>query len=172
MSEANAFDVSQASFELQSNERVIIFATEWHSDIVNILVEDAVKTLQAQGVTDIEVFRVPGCYELPQAVSMYLNLYEIVPRDSGGMTQHPTGIICFGCVVQGETPHFTFISDACANNLERVACDYGVIPMMFGVLTTNTVEQARARADGTHSRKGVEVAISLLKMLEFKRKIA
>lgn len=170
MSQANAFDTSQQEFLLQDNEKVLIFATEWHRDIVDQMVSDAVATLQKHGVTDITIYRVPGCYELPQAVSMYLNLYEIVPKN-GGMTGHPTGVICFGCVVQGETPHFTFISDACATHLERIACDYGVIPMMFGVLTTNTEQQARERVDGTHSRKGEEVAISLLKMLDFKQRI-
>ena len=71
MSESTAFDTSQKDFIVRPEERVVVFAAEWHDDIVEMLVNDAVNVLVEHGVRQVEVIRVPGCYELPQAVSMY-----------------------------------------------------------------------------------------------------
>ena len=145
MSESTAFDTSQKDFIVRPEERVVVFAAEWHGDIVEMLVNDAVN------------------------VSMYfygpLNSTLAEPRD-----RRSYSAICFGCVVQGDTPHFTFISDAVAHAIEQTACSGVPFPVMFGVLTANTRQQALDRADGTHSRKGQEVAIALLKMLDFRNR--
>ena len=156
MSEATAFDTTGGDYIIRPEERVVIFAAEWHSDIVEMMVKDA-------------VVKVPGCYELPQAVSMYfyapLNVTLAEPRE-----RNSCSAICFGCVVQGDTPHFTFISEAVAQGIERVACSGVPFPVMFGVLTANTRQQALDRANGTHSKKGEEVAVALLKMLDFRNR--
>lgn len=163
---SGSYDGLYTKVRLQGDEQVIIFAADWHKDIVDILVKDALEELKRLGVDDCEVIRVPGTYELPQAVAMYLNPdwpeYDCEPE-----RELPDGIICFGVVVQGETPHFTFISQAVATNLEREACENASVPIMFGVLTTNTVEQAMERVDGTNSRKGIEVAHALGRMMEY-----
>ena len=169
MSESTAFDTSQKDFIVRPEERVVVFAAEWHGDIVEMLINDAVNVLVEHGVRQVEIIRVPGCYELPQAVSMYfygpLNSTLAEPRD-----RRSYSAICCGCVVQGDTPHFTFISDAVAHAIEQTACSGVPFPVMFGVLTANTRQQALDRADGTHSRKGQEVAIALLKMLDFRNR--
>lgn len=155
-----------AKITLAQDTRVVIFAADWHKEIVDMLVADALGELERLGVEDVEVIRVPGSYELPQAVAMYLNP-DLPDEDEEAGRVMPDGIICFGVVVQGETPHFTFISNAVADNLERLACDYASVPIMFGLLTTNTEEQALERANGVNSRKGIEVAQSLGRMMDF-----
>lgn len=151
---------------LASDTRVVIFAADWHKEIVDLLVADALEELERMGVEEVEVIRVPGSYELPQAVAMYLNP-DLPEEGEEPERELPDGIICFGVVVQGETPHFTFISHAVADGLERLACEHASVPIMFGVLTTNTVEQALARANGTNSSKGREVAHALGRMMDF-----
>lgn len=163
---SGAYDGMGKAVTLAGGERVVIFAADWHKDIVDALVLDAQEELTHMGVTDVEVIRVPGCYELPQAVAMYLNP-DWPEFDGEPERELPDGIICFGVVVQGETPHFTFISQAVADNLQRLACDNASVPIMFGVLTTNTVEQAWERANGKNSRKGREVAHALGLMMEY-----
>lgn len=178
MSKSEAFDTKGVRFTHSfADARVVIFASEWHRDIIDLLVEDAKATLREHGVEHVAVIDVPGSYELPQAASFYLHrdtYYSGSLRNDGQLNLGSSaekdlvdGAICFGCVVQGDTPHFTFICNAVANQLEALACQTN-IPIMFGVLTTNTVAQAQARADGTHSRKGQEVAVALLKMLDMK----
>lgn len=167
MSSANAYTPPTEKIEFEGRKRVAIFATSWHQDIVDMMVKDAIEELKNHGIEEVLVHRVPGSFELPQAVSMYLSpsMHLAMKR---GFHPKPDGIICFGVLVQGETPHFTFISQAAADNLERIACENAETPILFGVLTTNTVEQALARADGTHSYKGKELALSLLQMMHFK----
>ena len=169
MSEATAFDTTGGDYIIRPEERVVIFAAEWHSDIVEMMVKDAVNILIKNGLRQVEIVKVPGCYELPQAVSMYfyapLNVTLAEPRE-----RNSCSAICFGCVVKGDTPHFTFISEAVAQGIERVACSGVPFPVMFGVLTANTRQQALDRANGTHSKKGEEVAVALLKMLDFRNR--
>ncbi len=169
MSESSAFDTSLQQYIIRPNEKVVVFEAEWHSDIVGMMVRDALELFLQNNVRRVEVVKVPGCFELPQAVSMYfyppLNSVLSEPRNRMDFSA-----ICFGCVVQGDTPHFTFISQAVAQGIENVACSGVPFPVMFGVLTANTRQQAVERADGTHSRKGVEVATALLKMLDFRNR--
>lgn len=72
-------------------------------------------------------------------------------------------VICLGCVIQGETPHFDFICSAVANGVTQVSIKYNK-PVIFGVLTTNTLEQAQERAGGKHGNKGEEAAVTALLM--------
>lgn len=164
-----AYNGMDTEVDLTEDTRVVIFATLWHMEIVDILLKDAIVELESMGVYDYEVIRVPGCYELPQAVAMYLDP-DLPYEDEEPERDIPDGILCLGVVVQGETPHFTFISQAVADNLQRLACENS-IPIAFGVLTTNTVEQAMARADGTNSRKGREAAHSLGCMMQFAQEL-
>jgi 6,7-dimethyl-8-ribityllumazine synthase len=79
-------------------------------------------------------------------------------------------IICLGCVIQGETRHFEFISQAVADGIMRVSLDYAC-PVVFGVLTCDTMEQAQDRAGGKHGNKGAEAAYTALKMIELEQKL-
>lgn len=167
MSEAQAYAQGEVSGKFSHKPTVVIFSTNWHADIVDTMVADACKELEAHGVGRIITLKVPGSFELPQAVSIYLASERFAMK-----YPTPDGVICFGCVVQGETPHFTFISQAAANGLEKLATRLGQMPMMFGILTTNTEQQALERANGVHSRKGQEVAHALLEMLHFREEVS
>ncbi len=163
MSEAGAFQIQDKRFSLVA-PRVVIIASQWHEGIVNLLVNDAVRVPYDMANIQAEIIHVPGCYELPQAASMVIRQQNLQDLDAATNL----GLICFGCVVKGQTPHFDFIASAAANSIEQLACETSV-PVMFGVLTTHTVNQAADRANGTHSRKGEEIAYALLEMLQLKQ---
>ena len=144
----------------KKNVRIGIVVSEWNETITNAFKEGALAFLEENGFTDNHIFSVPGCYELPYAAT------KLIEED-----ERYKAIICLGCVIQGETRHFEFISQAVAEGIMRVSTDYG-IPVIFGVLTCDTMEQALERAGGKHGNKGVEAAYSCLKMLEFDNKLS
>ena len=141
--------------------KIGIAVAQWNRNITFSMKDAAIEVLQAQGVeTDhIVVREVPGSFELPLAAQMMLE------ADS-----NLDAIICIGCVIQGETRHFDFICDAVSNGIMRVGLDYNT-PVVFGVLTTNNMEQALDRAGGKHGNKGVEAAVSCLQMLALERQL-
>ena len=143
------------------NVKIGMVVSEWNETITGALKEGALAFLYESGIakSQINVQTVPGSFELPSAAAMML--------DADDSTD---AIICLGCVIQGETRHFEFISQAVANGMMRISLDYGV-PVIFGVLTCDTMEQALERAGGKQGNKGVEAAYSCLKMLEFQQKI-
>ena len=135
---------------------VAVVAAEWNSEVTNELLKGAVTTLQKHGVKEenLLVYRVPGTYELTYAADTLAELDSI------------DAVICIGCVIQGETRHFEFICQAVSQGLTNVALANHK-PIIFSVLTCDTMEQAHDRAGGQHGNKGVEGAITALKMLQF-----
>ena len=133
-----------------------IVVSEWNAEITNALMQGAVETLKGSGIREesIIIKYVPGTFELPTG-AQFLFEYEDVDA-----------VICIGCVIQGETRHFEFICNATANGIMRVALDYNA-PVIFGVLTTDNLEQAKDRSGGKHGNKGVEAAVTAIKMLNF-----
>ena len=101
---------------------------------------------------------VPGSFELPLGAKWMLEHSNV------------DAVICIGCVIQGETRHFDFISQAVADGIMKVGLDFSK-PVIFSVLTCNTMEQAEERAGGKHGNKGVEGAVSCLKMLALSENI-
>jgi 6,7-dimethyl-8-ribityllumazine synthase len=142
------------------NTRIGIVVSEWNKTITDALKEGALAVLKEAGVAEnkIIIHTVPGSFELPFGVTL------LVDNDND-----IDAVICLGCVIQGETRHFEFISQAVANGIMRVSIDYGV-PVIFGVLTCDTIEQAQERAGGKHGNKGVEAAYTCLKMIELQEK--
>lgn len=130
-----------------------IVVSEWNSDITNSLLQGAIETLKTNNVEekDIYIQYVPGSFELPFGASKLLEKKKF------------DAVICLGCVIQGETRHFDFICNAVANGIMEVSLRKD-IPVIFGVLTTNTLEQAQDRSGGKHGNKGIEAAITALKM--------
>jgi 6,7-dimethyl-8-ribityllumazine synthase len=110
------------------------------------------------GPDDVEVFDVPGAFELPQAARC------------AAETGRFDAVVCLGCVVRGETPHFQYIADAVAHGLMAAAGETGV-PMAFGVLTTDNVEQAQARAGQGRDNKGFEAAAAAIEMAVLFRRL-
>ena len=141
------------------NVKIGIVVSEWNETITGALKEGALAFLDEAGITkeQIAVYSVPGSFELPSFAAMLLDADDTLDA-----------VICLGCVIQGETRHFEFISNAVANGIMRVSLDYGV-PVVFGVLTCDTLEQAQERAGGKHGNKGVEAAYTCLKMIEMQQ---
>ncbi|MFW6089187.1 MAG: 6,7-dimethyl-8-ribityllumazine synthase [Gemmatimonadota bacterium] len=146
------------SAEAGKDRRFCIVASRFNEAITDRLVEGARTCLEAHGTRpdDVEVFRVPGAFELPLAVRWVL--------DRGGVD----GVAALGCVIRGETPHFEFVALGATVGIEAIARERGV-PVAFGVLTTDDGPQARARAGGNKGNKGEEAALALLEMCELAR---
>ena len=136
----------------------LIITSEWHKEITSVLQNAAFDTLVNNGALPEKIHQitVPGSFELTAAAALHadLHLYD--------------AIICLGCVVQGETRHFEFICNAVASGLTNISIKQK-IPVIFGVLTTDTLQQAHERAGGSHGNKGIEAAIAAIKMAEVKR---
>jgi 6,7-dimethyl-8-ribityllumazine synthase len=134
-----------------------IVVAEWNAEITGALLEGAINTLKKYGATEakIDVFPVPGSFELSSGAYI---LADSAKYDA---------IIALGCVIQGETRHFDFICNAVANGITEVSLKTG-IPAIFGVLTTDNLEQAKDRAGGKHGNKGAEAAVTAIKMAELK----
>ncbi len=134
--------------------RIAIVVSRFNAAVTDSLLEGAEQTLREHGVAhdDVEVLRVPGAFEIPMAAQRIAE------------TGRVSAVVCLGCLIQGETPHFHFISSACAHGITAAAAATGV-PMSFGVLTTNTLEEAMARAGGGDDNKGREAALAALEMV-------
>jgi len=138
--------------------RIGIVVAEWNIEVTGALRDGALKTLLDNGVTenDIIVKYVPGSFELTFGAQL---LCEDKSIDS---------VICLGCVIQGETRHFDFICDAVAQGVTNVSLKYNK-PVIFGLLTPNTLQQAQDRSGGKHGNKGDEAAITAIKMVSLKK---
>ena len=134
-------------------KRFGIAIAEWNEHITAALLEGCMDTLRHHGVLqeDIVVKVVPGTFELPFAAKRL------------AQTNHVSAVICIGCVIKGETKHDEYISNSVAQALQMLNVEFNV-PFVFGVLTPNTEEQAQDRAGGKHGNKGVEAAITALRM--------
>jgi 6,7-dimethyl-8-ribityllumazine synthase len=130
-----------------------IVVARFNSAITEKLLEGAREALAKAGASGIEVFEVPGAFELPLAAKR-------LARGSY------SAIIALGAVIRGETPHFDFVAGEAARGLQQVALECN-IPVAFGVLTTDTVEQAAARAGGDSGNKGYDAAMTAIEMARF-----
>ena len=128
-----------------------IVAARYNQEIVDALLEGALETLGELGATADPILSVPGSYEIPVAAQAI--------ADKGLVD----AVICLGCVIKGETAHFEHIAEAAARGVLDVALETGV-PCIFGVLTTYTEEQARARRD--KGREAAEAAVEMANLLK------
>jgi 6,7-dimethyl-8-ribityllumazine synthase len=137
------------------NAVIGIVVAEWHSEITNALLNGALEALELAKVKpqNIHVFKVPGTYELPYGAVKTIDKHQ------------PDAVVCLGCVIQGETRHFDFICNAVANGLMQLNIQYK-IPVTFGVLTTDNLEQAQNRSGGKHGNKGFEAGLTALKSIQ------
>ena len=133
--------------------RFAIVVSRFNRTVTSALLEGAVQALQAHEVDDsgIDIVHVPGAFEITLAA------------ERCAATRRYAGIICLGAVVRGETPHFEFIAREVSRGINEIACRHS-IPVAFGVLTTDTMEQAFARAGEGHGNKGYEAAVTALEM--------
>lgn len=157
----NLSDYNPETIPSGAGMKIGIVAAEWNPQITNALREGAYSTLLANHVaeTDITVIRVPGSFELPTGAATLLN-----------SNNNYDAVICLGCVIQGETRHFDFICGAVSNGLTNLSLQDGR-PVIFGVLTTNNMQQAIDRSGGKHGNKGVEAAVTAIKMVAMQKQI-
>jgi 6,7-dimethyl-8-ribityllumazine synthase len=140
--------------------RIGIVVSEWNNDITDNLLRGAVETLTECGASldYIKIIYVPGSFELPSGAQMLLENTSV------------EAVITLGCVIRGETPHFDFVCNACAQGVKDVSIKYKK-PVIFGLLTDNNVEQSRARSGGNLGNKGVEAAVTAIKMIALQRQL-
>lgn len=145
--------------------RFTIAVSKYHHSITGKLLQGAVQTLTRNSVPadQIEVLWVPGAWELPTAVQLAL-------ESASDQTKKPQAVLTFGCVIRGETTHDQHINTTVSNSLGRLSIDHQV-PIGFGLLTCNTMDQAIQRAGGDVGHKGVETAEAVIHMLLLKREL-
>ncbi len=142
--------------------KIAIIAGRWHALIVDGLMEGAIACLKKHGVTDdnITLIRAPGAFEIPLLVQKV------------AAQQQYDAIITLGAVIRGDTPHFEYVAGTCVNGMAQISLDYDV-PVAFGVLTVNTLEQALERIGGKPEigHKGEEAALSALEMINLLKQL-
>lgn len=155
MATTNLSDYNPDIVPSGKGKSIAIAVSDWNSEVTHALLQGAIDTLVEHEVKEenISIVHVPGSFELIYACHHL----------SSGMGQ-PHAIIALGAIVQGETPHFDYISQAVAVNLGALNTT-SKIPIVMGVLTTLNMEQARDRAGGKHGNKGVEAAITALRLI-------
>ncbi len=136
------------------NQRYAIAVADWNPQITHTMLHGAIETLEMIGVKseNIEVIHVPGTFELTYAAKTLINLNKF------------NSIIIIGCVIQGDTPHFDYVCQSVTSGATELNLIQNGCPVIFGVLTTNTLQQALDRAGGKHGNKGVEAATTAIKM--------
>jgi len=136
--------------------RFAIVAARFNEPITKRLVDGALRALEAAGAAarDIEIHWVPGAFELPHAALCLAR------------TRRFSAIVCLGCVIRGQTPHFDFVAGQAAAGIQRVGLDTGV-PATFGVITALTEAQAWERAGGNVANRGTEAAEAAIEMVSF-----
>jgi len=147
-------NVIEANFDAKG-KKIAIVVSRFNSFVVESLLEGAIDALKRYGNVednDITVIRVPGAYELPVAAKRIAQKGEV------------DAIIAIGAVIRGGTPHFDFVAGESNKGLAQVAMEY-TLPVAFGVITTDTIEQAIDRAGLKVGNKGAEAALSALEMI-------
>ena len=149
-----SFDPKRYPVDGLDSLKLGIVRSEWNPEVVNKLYSSCEKRLIELGLSANQIvsMTVPGSFELPWGAKQFLT--------KGGFD----GVICFGCVIQGETKHDDYINHAISKAIMTMNLTAG-IPISFGVLTTNTLEQAKERAGGKKGNKGTECAEAILKMI-------
>jgi 6,7-dimethyl-8-ribityllumazine synthase len=137
-----------------SGLRVAVIASAFNEVVVRALLDGALASLRSMGVADhhLQVTWVPGAFELPLAAR--------TAAESGRFD----AVVCLGAVIRGETPHFDLVAGEAARGIREVGVSTGV-PVIFGVLTTETLDQALDRAGGAHGNKGWDAAVAAWQMV-------
>ena len=156
----NSIKTIEGDFTGVAGGRYGIVLARFNSFIVERLLEGAVDTLLRHGVKDkdLTIVRTPGAYELPLAARAM------------AMSGRYDAIIALGCVIRGATPHFDYVAGECAKGLASVSMEQG-LPVSFGVLTTDTIEQAVERAGTKAGNKGVDAAMGALEMVSLMKRL-
>ena len=133
--------------------RIAVIAARWNSEVTDGLLAGAVRAPSRHGVSDdaIEIYRVPGAFELPLA------------SQRAAQTGRFDGVIALGCVIRGDTPHFDYVCSETTRGIGEVGLTEN-LPVAFGLLTTDTLEQSLERSGNNAENKGEEAALTVLEM--------
>jgi len=144
----------EANLVAKADSKFAIVVGRWNSFVVESLLEGAIDSLKRHGVSEdnLTIIRAPGAFETPLAVKKVVN------------TKKYDAVIALGAVIRGGTPHFEYVAGECVKGLAQVSLD-SEIPVTFGVLTVDTIEQAIERAGCKMGNKGEEAALSALEMV-------
>ena len=140
--------------------RIAIVAARFNHFVVDKLVAGAVETFTQAGISaqDLDIVRVPGAFEIPLTARKL------------AASHNYDAVITLGAVIRGGTPHFDYVAGECARGVSEAARDSGV-PVIFGVLTCDTLEQATERSGGAHGNKGADSALAAIEMADLLRKL-
>ena len=140
--------------DVPPDARVAIVAARFNQAIVDELLAGCLRRLAQMDISEerIEVYRVPGAFELPVAAKVLAE------------TGRFGAVVCLGCVIRGDTPHFDYVAGEAARGIQQVALSEA-LPIIFGVLTTNTEQQALDRTGGSHGHAGERAAEAALEMI-------
>ncbi len=154
----SAYDASSMPSAAEMSFGIVV--ADWNAHITHALYQACVETLLQHGAPEdnIHTLQVPGSFELPSAARMLIGAEKV------------DAVVALGCVIQGETKHNEYISHAVANGLVQLSMASG-IPCIFGVLTPNNEQQALERAGGLHGNKGVEAAVTAIRMAAIKKSL-
>jgi 6,7-dimethyl-8-ribityllumazine synthase len=146
------FRPQEGNFSVQG-ARVAVITARWNSQVTDGLRDGALRALARHNVQAVEDFYVPGAFELPLAAQR------------AAKTGRFEAIITLGCVIRGDTPHFDYVCAETTRGIGEVSLNQD-IPVAFGLLTTDNLQQAMDRAGDNHENKGEEAALTVLEMLE------
>jgi len=140
--------------------RIALVVTRWNSFVVESLLEGAIDCLKRHGAEEksMHIVRIPGAFEMPLAVKRL------------AASKQYDAIVSLGAVIRGGTPHFEYVAGECTKGLSQVSLEYD-IPVAFGVLTVDSIEQAIERAGTKAGNKGEEAALSVVEMINLLRQI-
>ena len=150
----------EGALRATENARFCLVVSRWNSFVVESLEKGAIDTLLRHGAneSDLTIVRVPGAFEMPVAIERL--------AAQGGYD----AIIALGAVIRGGTPHFDYVAGECVKGMAQVSLKYG-LPVAFGVLTVDSIEQAIERAGTKAGNKGAEAALSALEMVDLLRQL-
>jgi len=152
--------IIEGKLRLNGDERIAVVASRWNHIITDRLIEGAKDSFARHGgnESNLDIVLVPGAFELPMAVQKVLQ------------TNKYTGLCALGTIIRGSTPHFDYISAEATKGIASMSLKYN-IPVMFGVLTTDTIEQAIERAGSKAGNKGFEAMSGLIEMIDLYKSI-
>jgi 6,7-dimethyl-8-ribityllumazine synthase len=155
----SGIQVIEGSLNIRS-ARIALLVSRFNSFIVESLVSGAIDTLKRHGAEDhdLQIVRVPGAFEMPLAAKRL------------AASQRYEAIVALGAVIRGGTPHFEYVAGECTKGLSMVSMQYD-LPVAFGVLTVDSIEQAIERAGTKAGNKGAEAAMSVIEMINVLREI-
>lgn len=156
----NLSDFDQKELPNAEKMKIGIVVSEWNEKITSQLAEGAIKTLRESGLPKSQLFvhTVPGSFELALGAQWLFESYA------------PDAVICLGCVIQGETRHFDFVCQGITHGIQSLSLKINKA-VVFGVLTDDNIQQSMDRSGGKHGNKGVEAAVTALKMVALQQKM-